>query len=258
MTTPDPNQIKDFHTKGFAVIPGMLRDLGQIAELRELLQKCIDEDVARYGPGHVDCGMVHNLMVRGLPFARLLEHELMHAYLAEILSDTCIVYAYTSSSMPPCGVNYAHRIHVDCPRLIPGYITNVGVIIALDDFTAENGATYFLPGSFTLWESPSTALFLERAERVFPKAGDAVIFNARTFHMGGPNRTHLPRHALTLNVCRAYMRQRFDYPRLVPKEIVAALGETGRRFLGYNVRMPTSIEEYYLPEPQRLYKAGQG
>jgi ectoine hydroxylase-related dioxygenase (phytanoyl-CoA dioxygenase family) len=50
----------------------------------------------------------------------------------------------------------------------------------------------------------------------------------------------------------------FDYPRLVPKEVVDQLGEVGRRFLGFNVRVPTSLEEYYVPEDQRLYKAGQG
>jgi ectoine hydroxylase-related dioxygenase (phytanoyl-CoA dioxygenase family) len=54
------------------------------------------------------------------------------------------------------------------------------------------------------------------------------------------------------------MRQRFDYPRLVPPELVAQLGPAGRRFLGFNVRVPTSLDEYYVPEEKRLYKAGQG
>ena len=63
---------------------------------------------------------------------------------------------------------------------------------------------------------------------------------------------------LTLNVCRSYMRQRFDYPRLVPPEAIAALGPVGRRFLGFDVRMPVSLEEYYVPPEHRLYKAGQG
>jgi hypothetical protein len=54
------------------------------------------------------------------------------------------------------------------------------------------------------------------------------------------------------------MRQRFDYPRLVGEETLAHVGETGRRFLGFDVRMPATLEEYYLPEEQRLYKAGQG
>lgn len=83
-------------------------------------------------------------------------------------------------------------------------------------------------------------------------------FNARTWHMGGVNQTDRPRHAVTMNVCRSYMRQRFDYPRLVSPEIANQLGEVSRRFLGFNVRMPTSLEEYYLPEESRLYKANQG
>ena len=76
--------------------------------------------------------------------------------------------------------------------------------------------------------------------------------------MGGLNRTDDPRHAVTINACRSFMRQRFDYPRLVPAELVAQLGPVGRRFLGFDVRVPTSLEEYYVPEEHRLYKGGQG
>ena len=51
--------------------------------------------------------------------------------------------------------NYSRRIHVDCPRLIPGYVTNMGATILLDDFTEDNGATWFLPGSHTRADQPS-------------------------------------------------------------------------------------------------------
>ena len=54
------------------------------------------------------------------------------------------------------------------------------------------------------------------------------------------------------------MRQRFDYPRMMTPEALAELGDVGRRFLGYNVRMPTSFDEFYLPEDQRLYRSNQG
>ena len=63
---------------------------------------------------------------------------------------------------------------------------------------------------------------------------------------------------MTINACRSFMRQRFDYPRLVPEALVNELGPVGRRFLGFNVRVPSSLEEYYVPEDRRLYKAGQG
>jgi ectoine hydroxylase-related dioxygenase (phytanoyl-CoA dioxygenase family) len=258
MTHPDAAKLCEVRRRGFTVVPGVL-SAEEVPELRRLLQNCIDEDLRRWhGRPYPDAWMVQNLMARHVRFAQVMENTILQAYLCDLLGDTCIVYAYTSSSMPSGGSNYSHRIHVDCPRLIPGYITNVGVMLALDDFTLENGATYFLPGSFTRESPPSLDEFLRDAERVTPGAGDMVLFNARTFHMGGENRTPKPRHALTLNACRSYMRQRFDYPRLVPAEIAQQLTDVGRRFLGFNVRMPTSLEEYYVPEEQRLYKANQG
>jgi ectoine hydroxylase-related dioxygenase (phytanoyl-CoA dioxygenase family) len=149
-------------------------------------------------------------------------------------------------------------VHVDSPRVIPGYWTNVGVMVALDDYSAANGATRYLPASFERVDPPSLEEFMEHSEQVLPRAGEAVIFNARTWHMGGRNATDTARHAITLNVCRSYMRQRFDYPRLVGPETLGHMGDLGRRFLGFNVRMPASLDEYYLPEAERLYKAGQG
>ncbi len=131
-------------------------------------------------------------------------------------------------------------------------------MIALDDFTIENGATFFLPYSQNRLNIPTEKEFMEKAEQVYPKKGDAVIFNASVWHKGGFNNTDIPRHALKLTVCRSFMRPRFDYPRLVDSNIIDILGEMGKRFLGFNVRMPTSLEEYYLPEEQRLYKANQG
>jgi len=253
-----PQKIAEVKTRGFAVVEGMISSQ-EVFVLRKLLQACIDEDLQQWdGNVYPDKWMVHNLMVRGMPFAHLIENELLQAYLSELLGDTCILYAYTSSSMPPKSTNYSHRIHVDCPRVIDDYITNIGVIIALNDFTPENGATFFLPHSHALLNPPSEEEFLKKAEQVYLRAGDAVISNARTWHRGGVNQSDQPRHGVTMNVCRSYMRQRFDYPRLVSPEIVNQLGEVGRRFLGFNVRMPTSLEEYYLPEEDRLYKADQG
>lgn len=250
--------LKEITEKGVGVVPGVIskRDA---AQMRILLQQCINEDLEKWkNLNYQDSWMVHNLMVRAEPFARLLENPILHKYFSAILGETCILYAYTSSSLPPGGANYSHRIHVDCPRFIPGYWTNLGVMVALDDYSDDNGATFFLPGSHLSADVPSEECFLKNAIRVYPKSGDAVIFSARTWHMGGYNKTANPRHAVTMNVCRSFMRQRFDYPRLVPSEVAGRLGEVGKRFLGFNVRMPASLDEYYLPPDQRLYKANQG
>lgn len=256
---PDHALLDAFAQDGLAIVPGVLPRADALA-MRPLLQQAIDDDIRRWegAPGYIDQWMVHNLMLRGQPFLELLENPVLHAYLGAVLGDTCILYAYTSSSMPPSGSNYSRRIHVDSPRVIPGYVTNVGITLALDDFTAQNGATEFLPRSQWRTDAPSQAEFESGAVPAFLRAGDAAFFNARTWHRGGSNATTTPRHAVTLNCCRSYMRQRFDYPRLVTPELVARLGPVGRRFLGFNVRVPASLEEYYVTPEQRLYQPGQG
>jgi ectoine hydroxylase-related dioxygenase (phytanoyl-CoA dioxygenase family) len=257
MITADPQILDEIRERGYGVVPEVV-DEGTTATMKDALQRAIEDDLIRWGRDNPDAWMVHNLMTRHPVFAAFLENPVLHAYLSSLLGETCILYAYTSSSMPPSGSNFSHRVHVDSPRMIPGYWTNVGVMVALDAYTEDNGATRFLPRSFERVEPPTLDEFLAESEQTLIRAGDAVVFNARTWHMGGANRTDTPRHAITLNVCRSYMRQRFDYPRLVGEETLSAVGETGRRFLGFDVRMPSTLEEYYLPEDQRLYKAGQG
>ncbi len=252
------SQIQEFQTDGFTLIPEAVGS-DQAAALRSTLGRLAQEQRdAATELSAVDDYMVHNLMLLDEGFMSLLETPLIVAALDEFLTNTSTVYAYTSSSMPVGGTNYSHRIHNDCPRIIPNYPTNVGVIVALDDFTDDNGATYFLPGSATRPDQPSEDEFFADAVRVHPKAGDLVVFNAAIWHMGGQNNTDRARHAATLNCVRSYMRQRFDYPRMIPVDQQAALSPTLRRLLGFNVRVPVSLDEYYVPVEDRLYLANQG
>ena len=245
-----------FESDGLAVVPQIVSNY-EVAVLRAELEAAIAEDAINYPDVH-DKGMVHNCMVRGKAMAALLDNPMINDYLAAVLSDTCIVYAYQSSSLNPNQGNYGSRVHVDCPRHIPNYSTNMGLIVALDDFSEENGGTYYLKGSHRLATLPDEEAFYANASRAICKAGDMVIFHGRLVHAAGHNSTQLTRHGLTINACRSYMRQRFDFPRLVPQAIINSLGENGKRLLGMNVRMPTSLEEFYLPLEQRLYKPNQG
>lgn len=241
---------------GVAIVPNVLSQK-LVTILRAELEAAIAEDAMHY-PDVFDKGMVHNCMVRGQNMAEILDNPVMNAYMDKAFSNTCIVYAYQSSSLPPSQGNYGSRVHVDSPRFIPGFYTNMGAIFPLNDFTEDNGATYYIPGSHKWEDLPTEDFFFANAKRAICKAGDMMLLNARLVHAAGFNATDKTRHSLTINFCRSYMRQRFDFPRLVPKEIIESLGENGQRLLGMNVRMPTSLAEFYLPPEQRLYKPNQG
>jgi len=258
MSILTPQIIEEVHAVGYAIVPTAI-DETLALDLRSRLARLVTEQRERAtSTTKVDDYMIHNPFVFDRAFLNILEHPAIIEILDEFLGDTSILYACTTSSMPAGGSNYSNRIHVDSPRVIPGYTSQIGVIVALDDFTEENGATYMWPKSFEREKPPTETEFFASAERVLPKRGDFVILKPRTWHMGGNNHTVNDRHAITLSACRSFMRQRFDYPRLIDSQLAETLTPTLRRLFGFNVRVPTSLEEYYVPEELRRYKSGQG
>ena len=239
---------------GYVILPDIL-DSSFIERARRELAQAIAADTGRYGPqADRDHGMVMLCALHGGSFLDLFDNDRLLAPFNEVLGDECIVYAYTSSSMPPGGVNYSVRIHVDSPRIIPGYVTNVGATILLDDFTEENGATWFLPGSHERSDAPTDEEFYANGRRVIASAGAVFFFNARLWHAGGVNKTRHWRHALTINMCRPYMKQRIDIPRAMTGMDLTAVSQQAKQKLGFFAQPPASLEEYYLPPEQRSYR----
>ena len=72
-------------------------------------------------------------------------------------------------------------------------------IVALVEFTADNGPTRYVPGSHLLPHLLARAARMEhhRDERLFTAPpGSVLLFNAHLLHSGTPNRSSAPRHAL--------------------------------------------------------------
>ena len=226
-----------------------------IARARRELTAAIDGDSRKYGErAKRDYAMVMLCALYGGAFLDLFDNERLMDPFNAVLGDECIVYAYTSSSMPPNGRNYSVRVHTDCPRIIPGYVTNMGATILLDDFTEENGATWYLPGSQWQPDAPPEDEFYRTAKRLIAPAGSVLFFNARIWHAGGDNRTDKWRHALTINMCRPYMKQRIDIPRAMAGMDLSRVSDQVKQKLGFFSQPPGSLEEYYLPPEQRSFR----
>lgn len=258
-----PEQVITAHCEsmagcGFSILPGML-DTTSCDRLRDGVARGIaDYRPAATEQSRLDRYLIHDLLCQDRIFAELLEDTRLQQVLEPLLGASWIMYAFTSSSLPPHEGNYGSRIHVDCPRFVPGYAFNIGVMWALDEFTAANGATRLLPGSHLAETAPQPEHFEQHcAEAICPR-GSLIVFNGRTFHRAGVNTTDQWRHALTMNACRSYMKQRFDWVRFIPPAISASLNAQGRRIIGFDTRLPTSLAEFFVPDEQRLYKPGQG
>jgi len=124
-------------------------------------------------------------------------------------------------------------IHTDdsiYPLRIPGVEFQIGVMIALTDFTEENGATRLSLGSHR-----SQDYFDKPAEPVhaaMPK-GSIAFYMGSLWHGGGANRSDAPRTGLITTYALGWLRQEVNQYLAVPPEIARRYDPTIRRLLGY-------------------------
>ena len=90
------------------------------------------------------------------------------------------------------------------------------------------------------------------------RAGSIVVFDSNLWHAAGENKTERPRRALTLAFTRPFVKQQLDYPRALGVERAATLSPELRQLLGYNARVPASLDEWYQPPERRMYRRDQG
>ncbi len=248
------NFIKEINTQGYSIVRNALSP-EFIQKAKKELEIAIEKETEYHkGKNYSDFGMVLLCSLYDKIFCELFDIPLVSNPFNAVLGDGCIVYAYTSSSMPPEGSNYSKRIHVDSPRIIPNYITNMGATILLDDFTAENGATWFLPNSQNRETPPSEKEFYDNATRLIEKAGTIWFFNARIWHAGGNNLSSKWRHAITINMVRPWMKQRIDIPKAMAGMKLEEISNTAKQKLGFFTQIPENYDEYYVSFENRKYK----
>ena len=257
MTSKVKSCIAEVLSRGYSLLPGLF-DEDIVSSLRSSLVNATSVHNNNCRSVH-DLDMVHNCHEHDMSLLSPYEHPLIVDAISRLLGHSYIIYAFQSSSLPGCGgTNYARRIYVDSPRLIPNYITNVGIIITLDEYSSYTGATEFFPNTFHSQELPPHIINKPQdyAKPIACKPGSAIIFNARTFHREGINSSPYYRMSLTCNFCRCYMRQRFDFIRLAQSTgSILKMSKLQRKLLGYDVRVPVNLDQFYLPEAQRMYKS---
>ena len=110
----------------------------------------------------------------------------------------------------------------------------------LDDFTAENGATYIVPRTHLTGKVPKDMLADRTAPhpnevRALGQAGDLFIFNGHCWHAGGENRSDQTRRAILVHYMRAdQMPDRADRWQHLSAENAAKLTPAERTLLGMN------------------------
>lgn len=204
-------------------------------------------------------GSVHHLVGLGDAFLELLERKPLFEYIRSFfVGQNFILNSYGGVINTPNANTYANKVHRDIRTFSGDLPFMINMLVMLDDFTLENGATHLATGSHLSDPKPSDEEFYATSDRAVGKAGSILLFNSNLWHATGYNKTQKVRRCLTPTFTRPFIKQGCDYPRVLGYAYGEKLSDDMKQILGYNARVPASLDEWYQPPEKRMYKPGQG
>ncbi|MCW5891324.1 MAG: phytanoyl-CoA dioxygenase family protein [bacterium] len=269
MTADRDAQLARLDADGYVVLDGLLsaRDL-------RTYRDALAPHFARQAFGRNDFEGRRTERVYTLPavhaaFAALAAHPHVLALLDALLAPHYLLTAGQAIRIHPGET--AQALHFDdsfYPFPRPRAPISVATICAIDDFTAENGATEVIRGSHrwgdvvprgvvsagdfaqatTYGRGADSALALsaEHApdvvdaapQPVVMPAGSVVLFLGTLWHRGGANRSAAPRLAVTYQYCEPWARQQENFTLAIAPEVARAMPERVQELLGYTIHPP--------------------
>ncbi|WP_039826145.1 phytanoyl-CoA dioxygenase family protein [Nocardia testacea] len=176
----------------------------------------------------------------------VIDNDLVHALCEAIFLEESGTFWMTTAQVIEIGPgNRAQMLHRDLENWFPfvgmgpaGPEVTLNFLIALTDFTEDNGATRVIPGS-NHWPDFQDRGTPDQTVPATMKAGDALFFSGKTAHGGGANvTTDQYRRGLAFAFNPGYLVGEEAYPFLVDREVVKTLPERVQRILGFRSQYP--------------------
>ncbi|HEV2475478.1 MAG TPA: phytanoyl-CoA dioxygenase family protein [Candidatus Dormibacteraeota bacterium] len=261
-----PRALEFVRLLGYSAVSGVLDAalLGRVREAMYRVQNQISAEVGRERLQRAgELGVLRLVAKYDQVFLDLLALPEILAVIDATVGETAILHLQNGFILPSFQPGEApsvfqNRYHMDFPRVLNGYLMSINVMLAIDEFRADNGATLVIPGSHQKTQAPD----FSKAEHLMVPAtcpqGSMVIFDSTAYHAAGPNTSGADRLAINHQFTRSYVKQQIDYVRALGADVVLAQPPRTQQLLGWYTRVVTSLDEYYQPPEKRLYRSGQG
>ncbi|KAE8381350.1 hypothetical protein BDV26DRAFT_301792 [Aspergillus bertholletiae] len=255
--TDDPDKIiHTLHQAGALIIEGLLsRD--QVQELNNELDRPL-EATSSGSKHNVDqiqdfhgsnTKRLTNVTTHSKIFRhQVLENDLVHAVAERVFHHDSGTYWMGAAQVIQIGPgNKAQVLHRDQGQYPVFNLlgskapeATINFLIALTDFTEENGATRVIPGSH-LWEDYSDMGSHDQTLPATMKAGDAILMSGKTVHGGGANQTaNEHRRGLAFTLQCSYLTPEEANPFIIGLDTIKELSPRAQRILGFRSQFPKS------------------
>lgn len=228
-------QRRQLEDEGWLALPGLMsREL--LDALRQRVEELFEEEGAEAGsefkmePG---ARRLANLVNKGRIFEEVILTPMVLQCMAQVLGPRFKLSSLNVRSAEPHS-DSGQPLHADSGAIADerGYWV-ANSIWMLDDFTAENGATRFVPGSHRWGRIPPPDYYQPHPQEqlVTGEAGTVVVMNAHMWHGGTTNRSNKPRRAMHVYYTRWDKPQQQYQKRLLDARVQARLSGAAREIL---------------------------
>jgi ectoine hydroxylase-related dioxygenase (phytanoyl-CoA dioxygenase family) len=229
--------LAEVRQEGYVISPELV-PRAAMAAIRDAARPFLRFDGRNEFEGH-RTRRIYSVIEKTLACNPLVEHPLILALLDQLLMPNYLLSQLQVIDIQPGEVE--QPLHHDdgfypIPRPRPPF--SAATIWAIDDFTAENGATLVLPKSHRWGDrTPTPADRNDLMPAVMP-AGSVVFFLGTLWHGAGANRSPATRMAATAQYCEPWARQQENYSLAISRERARLCSETIQAMLGYSMLFP--------------------
>ncbi|MAG34272.1 MAG: phytanoyl-CoA dioxygenase [Deltaproteobacteria bacterium] len=178
----------------------------------------------------------YNLLAKGAAFQKLPVHESVLPIAERMLDEGCLLSGMTSMHIGPG--EKLQPLHADdgmmgLPR--PHVPLMCVTMWAFTDFTEDNGATRYVPGSHKFDHAPDYSKEYETLPAEMP-AGSILIFDGSLWHGGGANCTESDwRLGVHVQFCAGWARTQQNAYLGIPPEVARTFPDRLLELCGYSL-----------------------
>lgn len=246
-------QLEELSAQGYTLIPDFL-SATQLERVNALYDEMLGSHMGRNNFEGNRTERVYTLVARHRIFQDIVEDPRILTLCDVLFQPNYLLTASQAIVISPGETPQPwHTDDSFYPLPRPRPMISLSTIVAVEDFTAENGGTEVIPGSHR-WndgqvagayhggDAESALVYARRLEDmaipVQMAAGTCLVFAGTLLHRGGANHSAGTRRAFSNQYCQPWARTQENFFLAIPPREVAAMSATVQSLLGYSIHPP--------------------
>jgi ectoine hydroxylase-related dioxygenase (phytanoyl-CoA dioxygenase family) len=207
-----------FEKNGYFVIPKILDivSTNKLANLTMYIAKKEIESGVAYIYGEENKSQrIYNLISKHPVYPSILEmpiilEMLKYYFMRDTLHHKYVLSGFQSNILYPGAKS--QKLHVDgwgaAIDPMPSWPTRLNIFLLLTDWTENNGASLFYPGSHKFNRVPRTGEVKDDdLTKVIASKGSMIVWTGHTWHKGGANNSTKPRFGLSATFAASHLKE---------------------------------------------------